>query len=1026
MKILVIRGKNLASLEGEFDIDFTTEALKSAGIFTITGNTGSGKSTILDALCLGLFDDTPRANHASENIQIADVKERTINQKDSRNILRRGTSDGYAEVDFISLGGEKFRSRWSVRRSRDRVDGSLQSSEFKLTNLTTNIEEQGTKTKMLAKVVELIGLTFDQFTRAVLLAQGDFATFLKATQKEKAELLEKLTGTDIYSRISMAIYDKSKEAEQELNLLKDRMKGIELLSEEEQDILTQEKQSVVLEIETTKKTVALLTAKVKWITDERDFNTKLRQSEQTLSDAKKAIEEAKPRYDFMIQVDTVQEIRDDFNELKNAQKQLITNKQTLAEQEKQRSANVLLLGQSLEKVSIAESSLQKCNEEFANIEPLIKQARELDVQITGAKTNELEAEKEHKQASETKTEIEKSIETTQNAIRLGTESILQIDEWFGKNGHYKNIIPRVDLILNLITDATTANKQSAVNSKTLSGSTTLLDNDMATLKQLNEEAERLNKLLPAEVIALRAKLTEGEPCPVCGSLHHPASGLSNETLEEAKLEKAKKEIADNITVLAAQIEQRKNENIRLDSLIGSYKTQYEEATDKLNNYLSMLPEWEAGFEQGVLADSLKTISETWREGEQNRTKTNERITNLQTTLELETKRLAGNATVLAEKELKHKNTAATLIQLQDKRKMLLDGQNADVIEKRYADRRKELTDTLAKLNEEKNTIIASNEKQEGVRVQLSQEIKTLSGRCDLLQKAVDSWLASKNSEITIAQLSELLSKTNQWLVAEREQLNRLHQNKTTAEATFAERKKNFENLQRAENKPSEDETEEMLKKNLSGKEELVQQKITRSVEIDILFENHSKGKERIKQFEKELSDKGLLSENWKKLNEMFGSADGAKFKVLAQGYTLDVLLSYANKHLQELSKRYEIQRIPDTLALQVIDLDMLGEVRTVHSLSGGESFLISLALALGLSSLSSNRMKIESLFIDEGFGSLDVDTLRVAMDALERLQTQGRKIGVISHVAEMTERINTQIHVEKMANGRSRIEIKGS
>ncbi|MDR1331402.1 MAG: ATP-dependent exonuclease, partial [Tannerella sp.] len=133
----------------------------------------------------------------------------------------------------------------------------------------------------------------------------------------------------------------------------------------------------------------------------------------------------------------------------------------------------------------------------------------------------------------------------------------------------------------------------------------------------------------------------------------------------------------------------------------------------------------------------------------------------------------------------------------------------------------------------------------------------------------------------------------------------------------------------------------------------------------------------------------------------------------------------ANKHLHELSPRYRLQRIPDTLALQVIDTDMLNEVRTVHSLSGGESFLISLALALGLSSLSSNRMKVESLFIDEGFGSLDSETLRIAMDALEQLHTQGRKIGVISHITEMTERINARINVIRASNGKSQIEITG-
>lgn len=123
MKILAIRGKNLASLEGEFEIDFTTEPLKSAGIFAITGSTGAGKSTLLDALCLALFDDTPRTSRAKENIAIPDVRDKFINQKDCRTVLRRGTGEGYAEVDFLSLGGEKFRSRWMVKRARGRADG---------------------------------------------------------------------------------------------------------------------------------------------------------------------------------------------------------------------------------------------------------------------------------------------------------------------------------------------------------------------------------------------------------------------------------------------------------------------------------------------------------------------------------------------------------------------------------------------------------------------------------------------------------------------------------------------------------------------------------------------------------------------------------------------------------------------------------------------------------------------------------------------------------------------------------------
>ena len=165
------------------------------------------------------------------------------------------------------------------------------------------------------------------------------------------------------------------------------------------------------------------------------------------------------------------------------------------------------------------------------------------------------------------------------------------------------------------------------------------------------------------------------------------------------------------------------------------------------------------------------------------------------------------------------------------------------------------------------------------------------------------------------------------------------------------------------------------------------------------------------------------AEKWKKLNELLGSADGKKFRQIAQEYTLEILLSYANVHLRELTSRYRLEVITDTLSLQVIDGDMGDEIRSVHSLSGGESFLVSLALALGLASLSSNRMTIESLFIDEGFGSLDPHTLGVAMDALERLRNQGRKVGVISHVQEMTERIPTQVRVIKRSSGRSSVEV---
>ena len=152
-------------------------------------------------------------------------------------------------------------------------------------------------------------------------------------------------------------------------------------------------------------------------------------------------------------------------------------------------------------------------------------------------------------------------------------------------------------------------------------------------------------------------------------------------------------------------------------------------------------------------------------------------------------------------------------------------------------------------------------------------------------------------------------------------------------------------------------------------------------------------------------------------------ADGTRFRNIAQQWTLEILLRHANAQLSLLSGRYRLERLRDSLNLLVTDLEMDGQQRSVHSLSGGESFLVSLGLALGLASLTSSRLLIESLFIDEGFGSLDSETLRVALNALSHLEAQGRKVGVISHVSEMVDAIPVQVRVVRGPGGASRIVV---
>lgn len=1026
MKILAIRGKNLASLEKEFEVDFAAEPLKSAGIFAITGSTGSGKSTLLDALCLALFDASPRTSHASENISIRDVGDKTINQRDSRNILRRGAAEGYAEVDFLSLSGEIFRTRWFVRRARNKADGSLQSSEIRLYNLSTGKEEQGFKTELLSRISELIGLSFDQFTRSVLLAQGDFATFLKARQSEKAELLEKLTGTDIYSRISVAIYEKNKEAEAEWSIISERIKGTELLPDEQRKSLEVERSTVRQELSLLKKECESLTTQFKWIEDKERLTEDVRQAEFNLISIHKTIEDATKRFEYISHIESVQDIRETYGLSKNTEKQLTGYKKDLQSSEKQREENAVFLSDAQKTFTECEKELEQLLEKQKEITPQIMKARELDIQIKAANTNSEDALKEFSTIKTAFEKTEKNISDIRNNLKEKDRIFLSLKQWFAANQNYETIALRTELLINLTVDAQTAHEQKEQNKKTLASNHILLEEKQKQLDSLKQEAEKLNHLLPAEIITLRAGLSEGQPCPVCGSTHHPVSKVKNtQHIKEQELKKAKENNARQTELLSTEIEKRKNEITHLSTLIENYSVQFNKAYGNLNNHLSSLSNWKELFERSELMEYLKKRTNQWNTNTEEFTKAQEVINKLTTTIENEEDKLKEASENLRTKTIRLSDFRKTEELLKAERANVLHGKPADTAEKYFIDKQATIAEQLKKATDNKNLFTAKRESINGIISRIQVNISQSEERSLILQNEIDKWIKEKG-DITYERLSELLEKDNAWIQKEKQALKTFTEAETTAKATLTERLKNLEQHNHSDAKPkNETDTKEFLKEILTEKSEATENRNKRLTEIEVILSSNDKAREQIKGLEKELKEKSILTENWKKLNRLLGSASGNKFKEIAQGYTLETLLSYANKHLQELSPRYQLQRIPDTLALQVIDTDMLNEVRTIHSLSGGESFLISLALALGLSSLSSNRMKVESLFIDEGFGSLDSDTLRIAMDALGHLQTQGRKIGVISHVTEMTERITVQIKIIKTSNGKSEVKIIG-
>ncbi|RHK91894.1 ATP-dependent endonuclease [Bacteroides xylanisolvens] len=955
MKILAIRLKNLTSIEGTVEVDFTAEPLHSAGIFAISGPTGAGKSTLLDALCLALYDKAPRFATSVESVNLADVGDNQINQSDVRNLLRRGTSDGYAEVDFLGIDGRRYRSRWSVRRTRNKISGSLQPQTLEVKELDTEKEFQGTKKELLIQLVELVGLTYEQFTRTVLLAQNDFATFLKSKGAAKAELLEKLTGTGVYSRISQEVYARNKAAQEEVTLIQNRMNVIELMPEEELLALQKEKELLAEKRVTGIKLLAEQNEQLNVVRslkmqedlwkkkqqEEQEEQARLKMSQGALASQEEGLVNFKAQWEA-IQPD-LKKARQLDVQIQSQQDSYTQSKQMLQSANKQVSEQEQKMRMATEQLQVSYSSLNRLLNhvgieealQLEQVEEILRQ--EADKLTAGINTNE-----------------ERLLRLNSFGYPLLAEEQMKLQKELTRQQNIRQLTE---------TQTKTKAEIERLEKETTDCLKQLTEQETA-LKVTQRLYENARMAVGKDVKALRQQLQEGEACPVCGSTVHPYHQ------EQEVVDTLFRSIEQEYNVAVANCQQINNRSIVLqrdwthqkmvDGQIGEqlaalYKAGIDagneeqiqhrltELAERILEYRNLYAEWQRSDEEikkmRAHCEALRENVSLCRLAMQKVSSAKEQLLLLQNTASAEQKRFE-----VIEKALNV---------LRQERSQLLKGKSADEAEVVVAKREKELNLALEKARK---------------------EVEAVHNRLSGLQGEM------KQITLAIGELQEQYKKIG-----------------------------------------SPEQLPEIIKK--QQEENLNTERALSTMEARLL--QQAKNKLTVEQITKELAEKQTIAERWAKLNKLIGSADGAKFKVIAQSYTLNLLLLHANKHLSYLSKRYKLQQVPDTLALQVIDCDMCDEIRTVYSLSGGESFLISLALALGLSSLSSNNLKVESLFIDEGFGSLDAESLRTAMEALEQLQMQGRKIGVISHVQEMSERISVQVQVHKKVNGKSVLTVVG-
>ncbi|MBG6289031.1 AAA family ATPase [Pseudomonas nitroreducens] len=1129
MRILSLRLKNLNSLKGEWKIDFTAEPFAGNGLFAITGPTGAGKTTLLDAICLALYHRTPRMSVLSQS---------------GNELMTRHTADCLAEVEF-EVKGQPYRAFWSQRRARDKAEGALQAPKVELVRIDRASGEGQILTDKindkLKQTETLTGLDFERFTKSMLLAQGGFAAFLEANANQRAELLEELTGTEIYGLISQRVFERTREVRGALDQLRARADGVELLSAEQRGELEQQGRDAAVQEAALQAQQSALQAQRRWCEDLSRAQQQVEQAGAKESAAREALEQARPDLQRLADSEPAARLQPLHQAWRSTRENVEQGRTALEDNLAQQTLRREEIAQALWAANqYAQQSQDACEGER---KALGEQRQELQARLAQypqrAKLGELlggwRAQfAQRSRLAQAIADVQRQAQTADQALQSATTQRQtlqgnvafmrqQVESAGAQESQHQQ---QLSALLGGATEGELRERQQhgQLHSRGLDRLEQLAraraeaaaqlarcQPELDALHQRKAERETVivalreryqttkqqvadkEKLLQQEqrihqLEHLRAQLQPGEACPLCGSQEHPAVAAYQAldvSSTQAALEQARQQLAE-----------LESEGIALRGELAGLEAQLQQGQRQLDEARAALVQHQQAWqqlcaEQGVALDDDQQLHAERERHEASLTALLQQLK----TLEEHRHQLQQAQQQRQRAERDHAEAVQQLAlfdqqqtherQRQEERAQQLAAQRADLLqqdqalaaalgelgysvpedgEQWLAERSAEWQQWQQDQQRSQELAAAERDAEQAARtaqqlaaqwqqrwqaagfdarlplvihvapqqalVQAEEQLAAAQRQADALRGREQS--LSERQEQEQARLAEHLASWQQALAAspfvdestylaallddaQRSELSQLRQRLETAitEAVTL-RAAAAQDVERLQAEPHGELPLEELDLQLQALAAQLRELGQRQGEIRAQLQGDDNRRASQQSLFADIAKQEQEHDLWQRLNSLIGASDGARYRRFAQGLTLDHLVHLANRQLQRLHGRYQLARRSDgELELEVVDTWQGDTARDCKTLSGGESFLVSLALALALSDLVSHKTSIDSLFLDEGFGTLDGETLEVALDALDSLNATGKTIGVISHVEALKERIPVQLKVHK-------------